>query len=114
MAELCKDDNIDKIIKDFLLEETKRDFRVYEDGLLHHHIGISLPVLSKRFLKELIKKLLSPLSFIYPRKLDSKYMEYAYHTFDMYGLSILKNKYGYLPVFNSEQYKKAVKYRKNK
>ncbi len=110
LSELSNDNNIDKIIIDFLLEGSKRDFRIYSDGLLHHNIGILPSILSKRFLKSSLKKLLSPFSFICPQKLDPKYMEYAYHLFDMYGFSILKEKYGYLPIFNSDEYKKAVRY----
>ena len=57
--------------------------------------------------KTLIKKLLSPLRFVNPKKLDPKFMEYAYHIFDFYGFCILKEKYSNLPLFSCKEYKKA-------
>lgn len=109
LADLCNDDNIDKIITDFLTEGAERDFRVYdEDGIMRHHVRADRPVMQARKCKVFIKRLLSPIRFINPKKLDSKFMEYAYHIFDLYGFCILKEKYGHLPLYSSESYKKAV------
>lgn len=113
LAEYCNDSKIDRIIEDFISEGSNRDFVIYGNGLLHHHINIPIPFFSKRYMKNLIKKFLSPVSFLSPQKLNPKYMEYAYHIFDMYGFAILSEKYGILPLFKSEKYKKAVSYAMN-
>ncbi len=108
LAELCKDDTIDKMIVDFLTHGAERDFKVYEsDGILHHHVSVNRPIMKSGKRKAFIKKILSPIRFINPKKLDPKYMEYAYHLFDFYGFCILKEKYGHLPLFSSEAYRKA-------
>ena len=109
LAELCHDDNIDKIITDFLTKGAERDFRVHaEDGLLCHHVRVDRPVMKAAKRKMFIKKILSPIRFLNPQKLDPKFMEYAYHIFDLYGFCILKEKYGHLPLYSSESYKKAL------
>ncbi len=108
LSDLCKDDNINKIIVDFMTYGAKRDLRVYsEDGILHHHVNLDAPMMKAIKRKALIKKILSPVRFLNPKKLDPKFMEYAYHVFDIYGFCILKEKYGHLPIFSSEPYKKA-------
>lgn len=107
LADLCDDDNIDKMIVDFLTKGAERDFKVYSDGILHHHVLVDRPVMKAAKRKALIKKILTPVRFLNPKKLDPKFMEYAYHIFDFYGFCILKEKYGNLPLFSSEVYKKA-------
>lgn len=110
LNDFCKDGAIDEIIRDFLTEGAKRDFRVYENGLLHHSVNVDCPAIRKKLKKDFIKKLMTPLRWIDYKKFELKYMEYAYHVFDMYGFSILKSKYSDLPLFKSEDYLKAVKY----
>ena len=113
LAELCQDDNIDKIITDFLTKGAERDFRVHDDGLLCHHVHIDRPVMKAGKRKMFVKKMLFPIRFINPKKLDPKFMEYAYHVFDIYGFCILKEKYGDLPLYSSEKFRKAVTCAKN-
>ena len=40
-------------------------------------------------------------------------MEHAYHVFDLYGFTILKERYPNLPLFSSSKYQKAVIYAKD-
>ena len=109
LAELCHDDTIDKMISDFLTKGAERDFKVHdEDGILCHHVRADRPVMKAGKRKAIIKNILSPVSFLNPKKLDPKFMEYAYHIFDLYGFCILKDKYGHLPLYSSDPYKKAV------
>ena len=107
LAELCNDLEIDRMIRDFLTKGAERDFCVHKDGVLCHHVRANRPVMKASHRKTLIKKILTPVRFLNPKKLDPKFMEYAYHIFDFYGFCILKNKYGNLPLFNSADYKKA-------
>lgn len=107
LADLCNDSEIDKIIRDFLTLGAKRDFRVHSDGVLWHHVRVNRPIMKSVRRKLQIKKLLTPLRFLNPKKLDPKYMEYAYHIFDFYGFCILKEKYTDLPLFKSHMYKQA-------
>lgn len=110
LAEYCGDSTIDDTIRDFLTAGAKRDFRIYRDGLLKHYVDISNKMMRKIKFKSLIKVCLTPVRFVSPKKFDSKYMEYAYHIFDLYGFEILKERYGELPLFSSEKYKSAVEY----
>lgn len=114
LADFCKDDLIDKIIRDFLLYGSERDFQVYQnDGLLKHHVNLNTQILNVVKWKRFIKKILTPISFFNSRKFDFKYMEYAYHIFDLYGFCILKEKYGDLPLFSSKKYIEAEACAKN-
>lgn len=113
LAELCHDSEIDKIIRDFLTLGAKRDFRVYSDGVLCHHVKVNRPIMKSVHRKLQIKKLLTPLRFLNPKKLAPKYMEYAYHIFDFYGFCILKERYKDLPIYQSENYIKAEQCAKN-
>ena len=109
LANLCHDDNIDKIIVDFLTKGAERDFKIHNaDGILCHHVRADRPIMKNIRRKAQIKKILSPISFLNPKKFDSKFMEYAYHIFDLYGFCILKEKYGHLPLYSSKAYKRAV------
>lgn len=110
LAIYCNDPEINNIIEDFINEGSKRDFVIYKDGLLHHHINIPRSFFSISNFKKIIKRIATPISFINSRKLNPKYMEYAYHIFDMYGFCILYEKYKSLPLFSSEKYKKAFNY----
>lgn len=113
LANLCNDPEIKRIIIDFLTYGAKRDFRVHKDGILCHHVNVNRPVMKSIQRKKLIKDILSPLRFLNPRKLDPKYMEYAYHIFDFYGFCILKKEFEHLPLFKSLEYKKAEYCAKN-
>lgn len=108
LAEYLNDKEIDFMIKDFLTKGVERDFRIYSDGLLRHTIAVKSRSCRKEKLKRVIKILLSPLKKCNPRKFDYKYIERAYHIFDMYGFSILEEHYGDLPFFSSNVYKKAL------
>lgn len=96
-----------------MTEGAKRDFRTYPSGMLKHYVNISNGVMKKVKKKHFIKLCLTPIKKLNPKKFDSKYMEYAYHVFDLYGFCILKEKYGDLPLFTSPTYMKAVEYAKN-
>jgi hypothetical protein len=113
LSDFCKDNSVDDIIKDFLTNGIKKNFRIYRDGLLYHHVNILNSNILKVNLKRLIKMFLIPISFIYPKKLNLKYLEYAYHIFDIFGFSILREKYPHMSFFNSEAYRSAVKYASN-
>lgn len=113
LAELCKDHEIDRMIRDFLTLGAKRDFRVHSDGVLYHHVMVNRPIMKAARYKTLIKKILTPIRFLNPKKLDPKFMEYAYHIFDFYGFCMLKNRYGDLPLFTSKEYMMAQACAKN-
>ena len=108
LSEYLNDKKIDSMIQDFLTKGVERDFRIYSDGLLRHTIALKSKALRKENFKRTIKVLLSPLKKQNPRKFDYKYIERAYHIFDMYGFTILENHYGELPIFSSRRYKKAL------
>lgn len=113
LAEYCDDSNIDKILRDFLTVGAKRDFRIHSNGMLKHYVNVSNEVMQKIKLRHVIKVCLTPVKSVSPKKFDSKYMEYAYHVFDLYGFSILQEKYGDLPLFSSDVYQKAIAYAEN-
>lgn len=113
LAELCNDSEIDRMIRDFLTLGAKRDFKIHSDGVLCHHINADRQVMKSIHRKAFIKKLLTPIRFLNPKKLDPKFMEYAYHIFDFYGFCMLKEKYGDLPLFSSKEYKLAENCAKN-
>lgn len=113
LAEYCRDNEIDRIIKDFLSEGAQRDFITYSDGLLHHSVNVKSKAMGKVKLKKLIKLFLTPFKAINPKKFELKYMEYAYHIFDIYGFIILQERYGDMPFFSSERYKNALAYALN-
>lgn len=110
LSDYCVDPSIDETIRDFLTEGSKRDFKIYSDGLLKHYVSVSGEAMRKIRTKKLIKFFLTPFKSLSPKKFELKYMEYAYHMFDLYGFSILREKYGELPLFSSLKYLKAVKY----
>ena len=105
--------NVDETIRDFLTAGASRDFRVYSDGMLCHYVNVPDKIMRKIKLKGLIKFCLTPFKAVSPKKFDYRYMEYAYHIFDLYGFCILKEWYEELPIFSSEKYKKAVAFAKN-
>lgn len=109
LADYLHDAEIDLMIKDFLTNGANRDFRIYRDGILRHTINLKSKSLKKENLKRFIKICLMPLKKYQPRRFDYKYIERAYHIFDMYGFTILENKYSELPLFKSDKYKKALK-----
>lgn len=109
----CNDNTVHKIITDFLTHGAERDFKIYDDGLLCHHVAINSPILYKTKCKRIIKQFFSPIKFLNPQKFDYKFIEYAYHIFSLYGFCILKEKYGYMPLFSSSKYIKAVDYAKD-
>lgn len=104
---------VDEMIRDFLTAGASRDFRIHSDGMLRHYVNVSDPIMKKIKMKGLIKFCLTPFKSFSPKKFDYKYMEYAYHLFDLYGFCILKEHYGELPIFSSEKYKKAVAFARN-
>jgi hypothetical protein len=105
LEDYCEDLEVHDQIVDFLTKGADRDFRLYSDGLLYHSIG--LPDKSIRR-KLFIKTLLTPFAFLNPQKMDRKYIVKAYHIFDMYGFAMLKEKYGDLPLFSSDRFRRAV------
>lgn len=108
LNDYCEGNEVDTIVRDLLTKGAERDFRVYVNGLLHHHVNLSEEPAIKAARKKIrIKYLLTPLRFVNPKKLSPHYMEYAYHIFDMYGFCILKERYADLPLFKSERFNKA-------
>lgn len=101
---------IDKIAHDFLTEGIRRDFRVYSNGELYHAININEDFIS---LKKIIKIMATPIRKLNPKKLDIHYINKAYHIYDIYGFSMLYDRYGDLPFFTSPKYKKAVEHAKD-
>lgn len=108
LAKYLNDESIDLEITDFLINGSERDFRIYKNGILRHTVNIKSKTLKKEKIKRYIKICCTPLKRRNPKKFDYKYIERAYHIFDMYGFSILEEKYGDLPLFNSDKYKKAI------
>lgn len=108
LNDYCDDNKIDEIITDFLKHGSERDVRIYPNGMLRHTVNIITPITKKIKRRTIIKYLLTPIRWVNIRKFDPKYMEYAYHIFDLYGLCILKERYQNLPIFSSEKFKKAV------
>lgn len=113
LNDFCDDNIIDHIITDFIKYGSERDVRIYPDGMLRHSINLMTPTTKKIKRRVIIKHLLTPIKWINKRKLDPKYMEYAYHIFDLYGLCILKERYHNLPIFSSSKFKKAVDFAMN-
>lgn len=107
LSDYCKDPEIDKIICDFI-DNTNRDFNTYHNGLLMHSINIKSAEIKKAKRKKFIKFCLTPFKVLDPKMFDAKYIERAYHIFDIYCFSILQEKYGKLSLFSSDKYKKAV------
>lgn len=110
LADYCQDSNIDNIIRDFLTQGQHIILNTYSSGLMVHPLVCNDSQFEKGKWKKVVRTLLTPIKFINPRKLDKHYIEYAYHVFDMYGYSILKNKYGELPIFRSRDYEKALSF----
>ncbi len=102
---------ISQIVEDFINIGASSDFRLYRNGDLYHTISSAD---SSRFSKKnVIKVLATPIRSLCPQKLDLHYINRGYHIFDVYGFCILKERYGYLPFFKSEVYKKAVEHVKD-
>lgn len=110
LAEYCGDPKIDETISDFLIKGEDVILNVYKTGLLVHTVECDDPMLNKGKWKEVIRTLCFPLKCVAPRKFDAKYINYGYHIFDIYGFTILKEKYGDFPIFNNEKYKKSLYY----
>lgn len=108
LAKYLKDNTINSTIIDFLTKGAERDFCIYSNGILRHTVNIKSKVLKKERIKRFIKICCTPLKRMNPRKFDYKYIERAYHIFDMYGFSILEEEYKNLPLFKSTKYKKAL------
>lgn len=102
-----EDIELKNILTDLLVEGTKRDFRIYSNGLLYHSVVPAETLIPKFKLKRNIKRILYPVKFLNQKKFDYQYIEKAYHLFDLYGFCILEEKFPDLPIFSSEKYKKA-------
>lgn len=113
LVELCDNREIESMIEDFLLHGEKTILSIYSDGLLRHNLNIKHRFIYKLNKIRYIKVLLTPFKNLNDRKFDFKYIEYGYHIFDLYGLTILKEKYKNFPIFNSSEFKKAVIYASN-
>lgn len=113
LAEYCDAPEIDKVIRDFLTEGQHIILNTYSNGLMVHPVVCDDPQFEKGKWKRVVRDILSPLKPLNPRKLDKHYMEYAYHIYDMYGYSLLKTKYGNLPLYSSEDYQKATQFAAN-
>lgn len=113
LAKYCNAPEIDAIIRDFLTKGQKVVLNTYSSGLMNHLVACNDPLLKAGRWKRTVRKLLTPLKVLNPRKLDSHYIEYAYHIFDMYGYSMLKSEYGDLPIFNGDDFKKASEFTMN-
>lgn len=109
LNDYCEDNRVDEMIRDFLTNGVTRDFRVHNDGVLFHHVCVYNKIMRKTHFKNFVKLLLTPLQWVNPKKLDPKYMEYAYHIFDLYGFCILKERYLDLPFFDGKKYHMAEK-----
>lgn len=104
------DAELKKIIDDLMINGTKRDFRIYKNGLLKHSVKIAPKKSIMIRIKKAIKFILYPVRKLNLRKLDTKYMERAYHVFDMYGFCILEEIFPQYEIFSSIKYKKAKEY----
>lgn len=108
LLELESENELAKMLDDFLTEGVSRDFRIYNNGLLKHLV--SLAPQEKNYLKYSIKKALYPIRRVSPKKLDMKYSEQGYHLFDMYGFCILRSAFPSYPFFDSKEFRKAANY----
>lgn len=94
-------------IADFLEVGTRRDFRVYGDGLLKHSVSVAASQSLERRTKRLAKVVLQPVRGLNRKKLDYRYMEQGYHLFDMYGFSILEEAFPDIDFFHTSEYTAA-------
>ena len=111
-SELLKfkdDPKLREVLEDFVRNGTGQDFRTYKDGVLKHSVLVAAKLSFKAKLKKAIRIMLYPVRKYNPRKLDYRYMENAYHIFDMYGFSILQENMNNEDFFISEKYKRAIK-----
>lgn len=113
LCDYCEDKEIERMILDFINEGSKRDYRIYENGLQKHYCNVNTPAIKTAKKKRMIKYLLTPFRRYDPKKLDPRYQEYGYHLFDLYGWCILQERYPELDLFKSDKYLKAVAYAKN-
>lgn len=108
LAEYLNAPEIDEEIQDFLTKGQHIILNTYSNGLMVHRVVCKDPQFKKGRWKRIVRQVLTPVKFLNPRKLDSHYMENAYHIFDIYGFLLLKEKYGHLPIFNSDSFLHAV------
>lgn len=107
------ENSIKEKIDDFILYGLPANLKIYRNGLLKHNITVKSSSNIKASIKKVIKFFLSPLKKIDPRKFDYRYIEKAYHIFDVYGLSILEKYNKNFKIFNTLKYTKAIEYSKN-
>ena len=108
-----EDKELEKILDDLLIAGADRDFRIYSNGLLKHSVNFEQVDKEKLSIKEIIKFFLYPLRQYDLKKLDTKYMEKAYHIFDFYGFCILEERFPNYKLFSSQNYSKAKEYASN-
>lgn len=113
LCDYVDDKDIERMILDFVNESSKRDFRIYSNGLQRHYCNVNSPAIKSAKKKRFIKYLLTPLRWYDPKKFDPYYQEYGYHLFDLYGWCILQERYPNLALFSSSKYKSAVTYARN-
>lgn len=108
LAKYCNCQEIEAIIRDFLINGQHVILNTYKNGLIVHPVVCDDPLLHQKQWKEIIRTMLSPIKFLYPKKLDKHYMDYGYHIYDLYGYAILKQEYSDLPLYKSIEYQKAI------
>lgn len=108
LSKLLDDNRINDIIEDFVSYGLPRYFKIHSNGLIKHDIFIFNRQAMKIVIKRVIKFLLSPFKSINPRKFDYRYIEYGYHIFDLYVLSILRGNFDSSALFQSKKYDKAI------
>lgn len=108
LIKYCEDEYIHSILSDFVANGENTILHVHNDGLLKHNVSCKHPIIRKLKLRILIKRFLFFLKFWKPKTFDYKYIEYGYHIFDLYGLSIIKEQDPSLPLFKNTAYNKAI------
>lgn len=89
------------------LDNSKRIFRTYKSGLIHHHVYNFEP--SILWLKS-IKKYYSQGVLNALGKAHYQYKEEGYHYFNMYGFALLRQYYGDHVFFHSKSFLNALSY----
>lgn len=114
LLDYCYEKETDEIIKDFLILGSKRDFRISRSGRLKHFVNVPMQSSFNKkavdFIKRGIKLMLYPFRSLNLKKIDLGYQERGYQIFDLYGFKLLEGRYGHLPLFTSQKYKKAKEY----
>lgn len=100
------DNEIDNMIKHFL-DKSMRTFWVMPNGLICHFANCYTN--QTQHLKNLIKYVKHCVEIML-KKPSLEYKEIGYHLFDMYGFSLLQDRYGNHPLFSTEKYKKSLEY----